>query len=270
MAAPRAANSPNIFLEPSGKILFEAVKYRTFELRLKGAAAMQKEVRWSVDVVARFPELAICIGTVTGIHNQKENKQLCTLRKTTYKEARAKYSVDALKDNPTVRAFRDFYWKLDIDPTKTRPSGEALLRRVLNGNELPSISTVVDAYNLVSMQTIIPISGFDGDTLNPPFHVRFADNEAFTGIGMNKPVLLTKKMLVLTDEKQVVCVYPYRDSNKTKITLQTKNAVIIGYGAPRIEEERLKEAVEKTVENIKAASGGRIEPAEIVRAHSDG
>jgi DNA/RNA-binding domain of Phe-tRNA-synthetase-like protein len=220
---------------------------------------MQIDVSWSADVHERFPELAICIGIITGICVQEENEELCQLRKALYEEVRAKYSVDALKNDSTVRAYRDFYWKLDIDPTKTRPSGEALLRRVLNGNELPSISTVVDAYNLASMQTIIPISGFDRDVLNPPFHIRFAKNEAFTGIGMNKPMFLTEKMLVLTDEKQVLCVYPYRDSDCTKIAKQTQNAVIIGYGAPGIGEGQLKGAVEKTLEYIRSVSGGKVE-----------
>jgi len=226
-------------------------------------ASMQTDVTWSADVLTRFPELAICIGTITGIHNQKENDQLRQLKKTVYEEAKAKYSVASLKDNPTVRAYRDFYWKLDIDPTKTRPSGEALLRRVLNGNELPNISTVVDAYNLASMQTVIPISGFDKDWLNPPFHIRFAKNEAFTGIGMGKPMQLMEKMLILTDEKQVLCVYPYRDSDQTKITLLTQKAVIIGYGAPRIDQEQLKAAVERTLDYIRRVSGGEIETIEV-------
>jgi DNA/RNA-binding domain of Phe-tRNA-synthetase-like protein len=220
---------------------------------------MQTDVIWSAEVPAKFPELAICVGTISGIHNQKENDQLRQLKKIVYERAKAKYNVEALKDDPTVRAYRDFYWKLDIDPTKTRPSGEALLRRVLNGNELPNISTAVDAYNLASMQTIIPISGFDRDQLNPPFHIRFAKNEAFTGIGMDKPVLLTERMLVLTDEKQILCVYPYRDSDHTKITLQTQKAIIIGYGAPRIGQPQLKEAAERTLEYIKLVSGGEIE-----------
>lgn len=224
---------------------------------------MQTDAIWSADVLAMFPELAICIGTITGIHNQKENDQLRQLKETVCEEAKAKYSAEALKDNPTVRAYRDFYWKLDIDPTKTRPSGEALLRRVLNGNELPNISTVVDAYNLASMQTVIPISGFDEDRLNPPFQIRFAKNEAFTGIGMDKPMQLTEKMLILTDEKQVLCVYPYRDSDHTKITLLTQKAVIIGYGASRIDQEQLKAAVERTLEYIKRVSSGEIETIKV-------
>jgi DNA/RNA-binding domain of Phe-tRNA-synthetase-like protein len=227
------------------------------------------EVRWSTDVLDKFPELALCIGTISEVHVQGDNEQLSRLQKKVYDEVRREHDVETLKDHSTVRAYRDFYWKLDIDPTKTRPSGEALLRRVLNGNELPHISTLVDAYNLASMQTIVPISGFDRDTLKLPFQVRFANDEAFTGIGMSKPMLLTKKMLVLTDEKQVVCIYPYRDSDNTKITMQTRNAVIVGYGAPRITGDQLIGAVEKTLEYIREVSGGRAEPPTISTARPD-
>ncbi len=220
---------------------------------------MQIDVSWGDDVVEKFPELAICIGTIRGICNQKENEFLSQLKRVAYREARAKHRVETLKDNLMVRAYRDFYWKLDIDPTKTRPSGEALLRRVLNGNKLPSISAVVDAYNLASMETIVPISGFDLDRLNMPFHIRFAKNESFSGIGMNKPMPLTKKMLVLTDEKQVLCIYPYRDSDCAKITLQTQNAAMVGYGVPGVRRDYLKGAIEKTLVYVRNVSGGQVE-----------
>jgi len=130
---------------------------------------MEIQVNWISEVATKFPKLSICIGIVNNVHVEKQNEQIQRLKKAIYEEVRAKYNIETLKDNPTVRAYRDFYWRLNIDPTKTRPSGEALLRRVLHGDELPQISTVVDAYNLASMKTIIPISGFDKDRLNPQF-----------------------------------------------------------------------------------------------------
>jgi len=221
---------------------------------------MPIHVNWDSEVSARFPELSICIGLINGTHVEKENEQIQKLKKVVYEEVRVKYDIETLKDNLTVRAYRDFYWRLGVDPTKTRPSGEALLRRVLHGDELPRISTVVDAYNLASTKTIIPISGFDKDRLNPPFRVRFAKNgEVFKGIGMSEPMTLTNKMLVLADGKQVLCIYPYRDSDYAKITEQTRNVLIVGYGAPEITEEQLKEAVETTLSYIKLASGGETE-----------
>ena len=219
---------------------------------------MQIHVNWSQEVSYRFPELAVCIGTITDIHNEKENERIEQLREAVYQEVKTKHNIKTLKDNPTVRAFRDFYWKLGVDPTKTRPSGEALLRRVLHGDELPRISAVVDAYNLASTKTILPISGFDVDLLNQPFHVRFAKNgETFTGIGMDKPITLTEQMLVLADQKQVLCIYPYRDTDLTKITMQTRNAMIIVYGVPGIDEQVLKEAAETTLDYIRLVSQGK-------------
>ncbi|MGQ9530266.1 MAG: B3/B4 domain-containing protein [Candidatus Bathycorpusculaceae bacterium] len=225
---------------------------------------MQISVGWASEVSAKFPDLFICVGVICNVKVEKENEQIRNLKKSVYEEVRAKYNIETLKDDPTVRAYRDFYWRLDIDPTKTRPSGEALLRRVLHGDELPRISTVVDAYNLASMKTIIPISGFDRERLNPPFEVRFAKNgETFIGIGMNKPITLTDKMLVLADKKQVLCIYPYRDADNTKITEQTRNVLIVGYGASGIREEQLKEAVETTLAYIKLVSGGEIETVKV-------
>lgn len=228
---------------------------------------MQLQVNWTPEVSSKFPHLSICIGIINNVKVEKDNEQVQKLRKTVYEKVKANYQIEALKDNPTVRAYRDFYWKLNMDPTKTRPSGEALLRRVLHGDELPRISTVVDAYNLASMKTIIPISGFDQDSLNPPFHVRFArKGETFTGISMNKPLILEEKMLVLADEEQVLCIYPYRDADATKITMQTQNVLIVGYGAPGISEGQLREAVETTLSYIKQVSDGEIEMVKAFRA----
>ena len=230
---------------------------------------MQIHVDWSPEVSERFPHLSICVGIINGVQVEKENKQIKRLKKVVYEEVRAKYNIETLKDNPTVRAYRDFYWRLDIDPTKTRPSDEALLRRVLHGEELPRISTVVDAYNLASMKTIIPISGFDKNHLNQPFQVRFTKNgEAFKGIGMGEPTNLTGKMLVLADEEKVLCIYPYRDSDYTKITGQTRNVLIVGYGAPGITEEQLSEAVETTLSYIQLVSGGKTEMVKVFSSSS--
>jgi DNA/RNA-binding domain of Phe-tRNA-synthetase-like protein len=228
---------------------------------------MEFSIFWCAEVCAQFPKLAVGLGLIKGVNVEKENEQIKRLKETVYNEVRSKYNIETLKDNPTVRAYRDFYWKLSIDPTKTRPSGEALLRRVLHGNALPTISTVVDAYNLASMKTIIPISGFDSEKINPPLNVRFAENkEAFVGIGMDKPMTLTDKMLVLADKNQVLCVYPHRDSDHTKITEKTKNVLIVAYGAPEITEQQLKDAVETTLSYIKQVSSGEIQAVKVFSA----
>lgn len=237
---------------------------------MKACERMQLNVDWSPKVTEKFPELAVCIGTIKNIRATEENEHVRKLRKTAHDLVRSRFKAESLKDNLTVRAYRDFYWKLGIDPTKTRPSGEALLRRVLNGNEIPRISNIVDAYNLASMETIIPVSGFDQDLLNGPFQVRFAEpSESFTGIGIRKPMILDEKMLVLADMKQILCIYPYRDSDFTKINMQTQNAMIIGYGAPGITEEQLSDAIRKTLSYMTQVSEGIVETTRVFSSSSE-
>jgi DNA/RNA-binding domain of Phe-tRNA-synthetase-like protein len=77
-------------------------------------------------------------------------------------------------------------------------------------------------------------------------------------------------MLVLADERRVLCIYPYRDSDSTKITLQTRDAVIIGYGAPGIGADQLKEAVGMTLDYIKRFSSGRTELVEVFESSQTG
>ncbi|MGQ9538309.1 MAG: B3/B4 domain-containing protein [Candidatus Bathycorpusculaceae bacterium] len=230
---------------------------------------MQFRVYWCAEVAAKFPELAISIGTINNVSVKRENMEIRELKRALYLEVKAKHNLEKLKENPVVRAYRDFYWKLGIDPTKTRPSGEALLRRVLRGGELPTISAAVDAYNLASMKTIIPISGFDKNELFPPFNVRFAeDGEPFTGIGTEKPIALKNNMLVLADRKRVLCIYPHRDADQTKITEKTKNILLVGYGAPGITAQQLEEAVDTALNYVRAACGGEIETIKVFKPTS--
>ena len=225
---------------------------------------MRIQVHWQKEVASKFPELAICTGVIREVKVQSTTPETEKLRNEIFEEARRNFVLETLKDNPIVRAYRGFFWSLDIDPTKTRPSGEALLRRILQGKNIPKISNVVDAYNLASLKTIIPLSGYDLDIVFPPLVIRFSrENDVFQGIGMPSPIKLERKMLLLTDQKRILCIYPYRDSDATKITSRTRNVLIVGYGAPKIENEKLEEAVSTALELIKRVAGGIIEGTEL-------
>lgn len=215
------------------------------------------EVFWDREVFLKFPELRIALGTVKNIVVKPSGNMLDDTEKETLKKVRTKYTLQNLKDEPIIRAYRDFYWLLDIDPTKTRPAGEALIRRVLRGNRIPKISNVVDAYNLVSIETRLAFSAYDLDKLIPPLTVRFSRiNETFVGMGKEIPQKLTGKEIVLTDQKQITSLYPHRDAENSKVTRLTKNILLVVYGVPGIEERILEEGLTRSYELITEVSGG--------------
>jgi len=252
------SRSPN----PSSK----GVTYKNYseEKFRKGRDELEPFLAWDEEASKRFPDLQVCIGFVHDVRVERSNPKIEALRQSVTREVRSMFQLEVLKDHPTVRAYRDLFWSLGIDPTKTRPSGEALLRRVLHGDEIPRISTVVDAYNLASLKTMIPLSGFDLDQISPPFRIRFSEtDDEFQGIGMNTPVRLNERMLVLADTRQIVCVYPYRDADTTKITAETKRVLVIGYGAPGISQRQLTEAVGTALNFIVQTSGGKVDTVSV-------
>lgn len=163
----------------------------------------------------------------------------------------AKQNPEELKDDPVVRAYRNFYWRIGIDPTKTRPSGEALRRRVARGNPLPRINNIVDAGNIASLITLVPIGIYDSDRLKGDLRLKMSEGEEFLPIGEDKPFKLPDGIPILVDEEnKVLHLYPHRDSKLTMINKDTKNILIIGAGVKGVEKDLVKRAVEITKELI--------------------
>ena len=176
-----------------------------------------------------------------------------------YKEIKEKWSIEDLREHPQFRAYRDFFWKMNVDPTKTRPAAEALIRRILRGNNLFKINTFVDAYNLVSMKAAVPIASFDEYTLNDDLYMREAEpGEEFLGIAMKHPKFLRGGEAVIDDGEQLVAIYPYRDADATKVTLATQDVKMLICGAPNISDEILSSASDLAREILTRFCGGEV------------
>jgi len=199
----------------------------------------------------RFPELKVLTCQISGVRVEKRNVELESFKEDVIKQVKEEYDPKSLRNLPTFRAYRDFFWRAGIDPTKNRPAAEALIRRVLGGKAIPNINTLVDAYNLASIKTEIALAAFDADKLKGDLLMRFAiGGEKFLGIGMNKPMVLQGGEIVVSDDEKLVAVYPHRDADSTKITMKTKNVLLLVCGAPSIGEENLLEAAQVALEYI--------------------
>ncbi|MDD3856878.1 MAG: phenylalanine--tRNA ligase beta subunit-related protein [Methanoculleus sp.] len=210
------------------------------------------------EILAAFPGLSVEEGDVGPLSIHESGPRLEAPNDEIVRSVREWYTLERIKDEPLFRAYRDFFWKVGVDPTKTRPASEALVRRILAGKVLPTINTAVDAYNLASVRTGIPIAAFDAGTLSGALAMRFAEEgEEFLGIGMAAPVTLHKNQVILTDEDAIVAVYPYRDSDATKITLATTTVHIVACGVPGVEREKVRSAYELAVAYLREYASGR-------------
>jgi len=118
---------------------------------------MSWKIKIANDVLQKLPDLMVLAGEVKGVRVSELDPELEEFKKEAFADVRSRFTLESLKDEPVFRAYRDFFWKIGVDPTKTRPAAEALIRRVLGGRSIPRINTVVDAYNLASMTTCIAL-----------------------------------------------------------------------------------------------------------------
>jgi DNA/RNA-binding domain of Phe-tRNA-synthetase-like protein len=217
-------------------------------------------LEYNLQLQKAFPDLVILPCLITDVRVEKQNDELRGFSQQVIKQILEQYDLSSLANIQTVRAYRNFFWKVGIDPTKSRPAAEALIRRALRKRALPKINSLVDAYNLASVQTEIAFAAFDGDKLRGNLLVRFAEKgEKMLGIGMEKPIVLRGGEIVISDMNELIAIYPHRDSEETKITGDTRNCMLLACGVPSIGKEELQRALDLATKNIMRFCGGNYE-----------
>lgn len=144
-------------------------------------------------------------------------------------DCRTKFTTESLKSVSSIEATRRIYKLCGKDPSRYRPSGEALVRRVLQGKKLYQIDTLVDMINLASMRFGYSIGAFDadrfsGDTLTLGIGRK---GEPYEGIGRGQ--LNIAGLPVYRDAIGGVGT-PTSDNERTKVALSTTRLLVLVNG----------------------------------------
>jgi DNA/RNA-binding domain of Phe-tRNA-synthetase-like protein len=169
---------------------------------------------------------------------------------------RERYGGQPSGEVPDVLAARQLYKALGLDPTKTRPSSESLLRRALKGQPLYRINTLVDSVNLRSLADQLPYGLYDLGRVAPPILLRMgADGEGYEGI--RKGFVSVARRPALVD-----AIGPFgnptSDSLRTSITLDTRAALVVVYAPRHLGGRALARTCQRTLDLVLRHSGGRL------------
>src|SRR5258706_1381388 len=172
----------------------------------------------------------------------------------TCRELKSRYGDGKSAEVPGAADARTLYKAFGLDPTKTRPSSEALLRRALKGEPLYRINTLVDALNLCSLRAQLPFGLYDRDKLQPPIVLRRGGaGESYEGI--RKGPVHVEARPVLTDAAGPFG-NPTSDSARTMITLEARSALIVVYAPAAHSLARLGEVLDASADTLKRFCGG--------------
>ena len=153
------------------------------------------------EIVERFPGIRAGVVHATGLINGPSSPELRAVYVQEQEEVKAQMGDSPLSEIPSLAAWRRAFTAFGVKPTQYRSAVEALLRRLTKQGDIPSINTLVDMANLVSIRHRLPVAACDQCGVSGMTTVRFATgDERFTDLGTGESASPEPGEVVFVDD----------------------------------------------------------------------
>jgi DNA/RNA-binding domain of Phe-tRNA-synthetase-like protein len=164
---------------------------------------------------------------------------------------------------PGVAEARALFHRLGVDPTKTRPSSEALLRRVVQGKGLPRVNLAVDICNLCSIEHQLPLGLYDREHVSGAVQARAGrEGEGYPGI-RKQPVNLAGRLLLADDDGPFGA--PTSDSERTSVTAATTRLLVVVFCPVERADSHLSIMLEHLAARLTRHASARVVAVRVVK-----
>ncbi len=158
-----------------------------------------------------------------------------------------------LSKHPRIDSWRRIYSAMGVKPSSYKCSLEALLRRVLKGQGLWNVSSVVDCYNCISVMSMMPMGAHDMESLEGDLELRFGrKGDVFLPLGSGEKVVQVKEHhIVYADNTKICCwLWNHRDNRQCAVTPSTRRAIFIVDAAEEKDAHDIGKALDMLAENL--------------------
>lgn len=157
--------------------------------------------RYDPAILDRYPSIVGGVLHVVGVTNGPSPAALAEAFDAEQAAVLARLGSTPLSDVPSLAAWRRAFRAFGADPTGYRSAAEALLRRLTKQGSIPTISTLVDLGNLVSIRYALPVAVFDLASIRGGLTVGFATgDETFTDLGSGSVETPVPGEVIFVDE----------------------------------------------------------------------
>lgn len=184
---------------------------------------------YSQEIIEQFPEAVGGIIVAKGMKNGPSPDRLKAAFVAEQQAVLARIGDTPLSELPSLAAWRRAFSRFGVKPTQYRSAAEALLRRLTKQGDIPSINTLVDIGNLVSIRYALPVAVVDKRGVQGGIAVHFADgSESFTELDSDEVAHPEPGEVVFTDTRKVVIArrWCWRQSAESAAREDTADAII--------------------------------------------
>jgi DNA/RNA-binding domain of Phe-tRNA-synthetase-like protein len=205
--------------------------------------AMQFSIKqdfWSL-----FPEAMIGFVVVRGIDNQQAIPALAAELAAQSERVRTLVGEQEIGSLPAVLPWRNAYKDFGVKASKFRSSIEGMIRSA-KADRVRPINPLVDAYNIISLRHLLPCGGEDLHSVEGDIRLtRAVGDEHFVPLGSEQPEPPPAGAVIYLDDAGVICsCWNWREAERTKLTPETTDAILVIEAIPPITRASLAEALE--------------------------
>ena len=216
----------------------------------------------AVNITIELPDVRLGVIEAEEVCVAPAGAELAREMDATCERLRSELTLERVAELESIRGVRAMFRAWGVDPSRYRPSAEALLRRVVQGKGLYRVSNVVDINNLGSIETGWPYGSYNRAAIEPPVALRLgATGEKYEGIG--KQTWHLERRPVLADRRGPFGS-PISDSTRTMITESVSAVLAVIFAPAQSDAASLEQAVERHARRLERFAGARVARAAVV------
>jgi DNA/RNA-binding domain of Phe-tRNA-synthetase-like protein len=206
-----------------------------------------------MEIKIQLPGVKLGAVEADGVRLAPGNQELAQLLAEVCERKRRDFTLESLAEEKSVRGVRAMFRAWGIDPSKYRPSSEALLRRVVQGKGLYRVSNVVDIGTLGSIETAWPFGCYDRSQIAPVIEFRQgAAGEKYEGIGKQTWHLEGRPLLA---DPRGPFGSPISDSTRSMITESARDILVVLYVPAGVPNTSIETAMKRLSERLTLFAG---------------
>jgi len=214
----------------------------------------------SQDIFDKYPGYSRGVVLAFEVHNGSSPEPLIRMLREAEASVRNQASIENIADHPRIKPWREAYKAFGAKPSEFRASVEAMARRALRNEQLPSINALVDIGNIVSLQHLLPVGGHSMDELTQDISLRLATGEeTFIPFGseesehpLSGEVIFAEGSTVLTRR------WTWRQANHTLTLPETHSIEINIDRLPPVELEEIHSIANQLIGLVQQFCGGKM------------
>jgi DNA/RNA-binding domain of Phe-tRNA-synthetase-like protein len=212
------------------------------------------------EVFSHFPGYLRGVVIAREVQNGPSPDKLVESLRVAEAALRARLDPESITSEPRIAAWREAYRLLGVKPGDFRPSVDALARRVLKGDPLPSISTLVDIGTLASIQYLAPIGAHAIDWVTQDIGLRPATGEeSFAAFGselVEHP--LPGEIIFVEGNTVLTRRWTWRQAKHTLVVPETRAVEFNVDGLPPFVRPDVEQACQDVARWVQEYCGGSV------------